>query len=319
MTLKLIRIMPPAITGLALGIASLGGLVEGLTEAESQAFATGFKHASGILSAILIILFSLRILFDFAELKAEFENNVLARAVAPTYFMTLMVLSTYLKSAVPTLALVLWSVALCIQLLWALAFLYKYVIREFEITNILPAWFVIAAGFVVGTTTSPVHGTLGVGKALFFAGLIGFYVLLPVFVYRMVRYFKFEKPVWPTLTITMAPANLLLAGHMSLVIAGAMKLNALIIHPLLCLSVLGVLFVLVFTIRYLFGEFMPTFSGFTFPFVITATALTALSEGPLPWLAIPALVMQLAAVFVVAYVTVRYLCYLGAKLFARSS
>lgn len=308
------KIFPAAIAGLALAIASLGALI-GQTYGVSDPFlASLIKTSFGLLSGFFILVFTLRIVFDFQGVQKELEDNVLARSVFPTYFMTWMVISTYLKPFLGGFATAIWAVALILQFAWLSAFLYKYAIREFDIKNVYPSWFVIGAGFVVGTTSAPAHGTLEIARVLFILGLIGFYLTLPFFIYRMIKHFEVAEHVRPTLTIAMAPANLLLAGYLTLLNAGMMPYSALILHPLMLLSVCGIIFMFCVTFKLMFGKFMQTFSGFTFPFVITATAITALSDRLFPWLSWPALIAQAAAVAVVLYVTARYLIYLTGQL-----
>lgn len=311
--MKLFRIIPPAISGLALGVASLGVLLETLLSQIFPGLALLIKTACGIIAGIGIILLTLRAIFDFKNLHKEFENNVIAWSVLPTYFMSCMVLSTYLKPIIGEAAFYLWATALSIQLALVVYFIFRFVLK-FKITNVYSSWFVIAAGFVVGTTTSPAFEMYGVGKILLILGVIGYALGVPLVAYRLIKHPIQVAAAKPTVAISMAPANLLIAGYITLVNAQVLPLSFVFLCIMLTLSLAGIIFVVATCMPLLLKEFYPSFAAFTFPFVISATALTHLSRGPFPALSPIAFALQIAATLIVVWVLVRYIAFLSEQI-----
>ena len=85
--MKFIRSTPLAISGLSLAFAALGNLL--------LPYGIVFRYLCGFLSAILFILFALKVFLDSPHAKAEFKTPV-PLSVLPTSTMALMLLSSYL-------------------------------------------------------------------------------------------------------------------------------------------------------------------------------------------------------------------------------
>jgi exfoliative toxin A/B len=92
--------------------------------------------------------------------------------------------------------------------------------------------------------------------------------------------------------------------------ASVLKPSWWIIYALLTLSVLSFVIVVVYCTPVIFGRFYPSFSAFSFPFVVTSIAYTDLSQSLMPELAPVATMLQIAVTLLVMYVLVRYLIYL---------
>lgn len=296
--MPLIRRIPIPMSALALGTAALGNLL--------LPYSPVVRAVCGVVAAVLALLIVARIVLDFATVRSELENPA-TLAVLPALGMALMLLATYLKPYAAAPAKGLWAVALVLQLLVSLLFVVRYVF-SFKLAQVLPAWFLVFVGFVVGSVTSPAFDALPVGRFLLYAGLIGYIAVLPVIVYRMVKGGDLPAPALPTVAIFAAPPSLCLVGYLAVTEAK----QAAVVYVLLAAAAVSLLYVLACLPRILRARFYPSYAALTFPLVITAIALkqsnlflAASGAGSfIPKAAV--MVMDGLATAVVLYVLVRY-------------
>lgn len=257
--MSFIRRIPIPLSALALGFAGLGNLL--------LPYSPAIRIACGIISALAALLVILRFAVDLNGVRAELRNPG-SLAVLPTLFMALMLLSTYLKPYAATPAKILWVVALASQLAVVTLFFARFV-TKFKLPQVLPSWFLIFVGFVIGSVTSPAFGMLGVGRVLLYTGLAGYAAVLPVIVFRLVKGGALPEPAVPTIAIFAAPPSLCLVGYLAVTEA---KQPAVVI-ALLGLAGASLVFVLANLPRILSLRFHPSYAALTFPFVISAIAL----------------------------------------------
>jgi len=303
----IIKRIPIGMSGLALAFASLGMNLESAL-AHTGDLAAVVKTGCGMLAVLILAAVIARIATDRAAVRKEYRT-VVSWTVTPTIFMTAELLAVYLKPLSETGALVLWAVALSLQLVWVIVFVWRFVLR-FKIEDVYPSWFIVFVGFVVGATTSGAFGAARIGVVLLFGGLVGYLVILPLVLYRFFIIRGIAKPLEPLAGIVLAPANLCLAGYLALVGAGALGVSWRLIGALLVCSALSFVFYLWVCVPRMWGDFSPTFSAFTFPLVITSVAITQLSKTLLEGLTPIASVLQVSATVVVFFVLVRYLIFL---------
>jgi exfoliative toxin A/B len=302
--MSFIRRIPVPIAALALALATLGNLLAN--------YSPTARLACGVTAAVLATLAVARLAFDFRGVMEELRSPAVL-AVAPTFPMALMVLSTYLKPVAPTAAFGLWVFALGLQLVLVVLFVLRVAAAR-QLASVLPSWFIVFVGYVVGAVTSPAFSMQPVGTVLLYAGLVGYVVALPAVVYRMVKLGELPAPALPTIAIFTAPTSLCLVGYLAVTDAK----QAAVVYALLALSALSLLFVIANLPRIAASGFHPGFAALTFPVVITAVALkqsaafmTASGAGlTVPPIAVS--VMDAAAVLTVAYVFIRYVFHLAA-------
>jgi exfoliative toxin A/B len=294
--------VPLPTSALALGLASLGNLLAPYAEA--------LRLACGVLSALLVALVILRVAFDFKGVVAECENCAVL-AVLPTLFMALMLLSVYLKPYAAGAAVAVWGIALAAQLGLTALFVKRHLFA-FQLGKVLPSWFIVFVGFVVASVTSPAFSMQPLGRALLYAGLVGYVAVLVTVISRL-RALELPQPALPTLAIFAAPASLCLAGYLAV----AENKQPAVVYALLTVSAVSLLFAITRLPKILRLGFNPGFAALTFPLVITAVAfkqssafLAGLPNGvPLPP-AIVGLTTALASLAVL-YVLVRYALHLA--------
>lgn len=256
---SLIRKTPIPIAGLMLGLAGLGNLVVG--------YGIYYRYLAGLLSFLITILLIIRLFMSKDTLKSEFDNPIVA-SVTPTFFMGLMILATYLKEIIPSLAIYIWYFAIILHISWILWFTIRFIFN-FKLKQVFPSFFIVYVGLVVASVTAPVFNNLKLGQFIFYFGFVAYLILLPVVIYRVLFFKNIKSPALPTITIFTAPAALCLAGYLSSFSENNFTLTAV----LTLLTIVMLLGVTIYLPRMIKIGFYPSFSAFTFPYVISAIGL----------------------------------------------
>ena len=297
--MKLIQKTPMAVSGLALAIASLGNLL--------LPHGAAIRTFCGILSAIILCIFFIKVIFDFQKVKEELKNPIVLSAL-PTSTMAIMLLSVYIKPYIGVAAVFLWYIALAAHVLIMLVFVKRFVIK-FQINNVFPTWFVACVGIVAASVTSPEMGTVRLGQAIFCLGFALYLIVFPVIVYRIVKLGPLPEPARPTIVIFTAPMNLCMAGYF----ATFEEPLAPLIYTMLAISVILYIYVTVKSLFLLRLKFYPTFAACTFPYVINAIAFNAANEFLISnghgFFTPAAVISEWLAIVVVVYVLVRYILF----------
>lgn len=293
---------PVPITGLILGLAAAGNLVQSYGEINRSIF--------GIISAILFVLMLVKIVKFTDGVKENLQNPVVA-SVFPTFSMATMLLSTYLKPISQPLAFILWIIGVILHVVLIIWFSKKFVLN-FKIKQVFPSWFIVYVGIAVASVTSPAFEMENIGRLAFWFGFITYIILLPVVLYRTVKVKEMPEPTLPTLVIFAAPASLLLAGYMN---SFATK-NMAIVWLLTILSISMYIAAIIMLPRLLKLKFYPSYSAFTFPLIISGIAMKltngflSKSGNPISWLIYLVKFQEAIAVVMTLYVLYRYIKFL---------
>ncbi|WP_027859833.1 TDT family transporter [Marinobacterium jannaschii] len=301
---KIARFPTPA-SGLALAIASLG-----LCADSALGSGTTLQYTGAALAAALLLSVLVKFLLNPVTLWQELAHPVIG-SVIPTFAMALMVLSRSVADLSAVAGAQLWMAAVAMHLAFLTLFLIHR-LRQFDLQQMLPSWFVPPVGLVVAALTCPNSGLVPVAEALMYFGIFSYFLLLPLMLYRLIFGTAIADGAKPTVAILAAPPSLCLAGYLNLVEQPSL---------LLVLTLLGIAVVMTLVIYLAFWDllrlpFSPGYAAFTFPMVISATALFKVSGyiATLPLEASVALQFELAArvelaiaMLVVGYVALRYL------------
>lgn len=299
----LLRRVPVAVGSLALGLAGVGNLIASRS--------AGARVACGLLAAAALALLAAAAVADWRRVRADLSTSA-ALSVLPASFMAVMILATYVAPAAPAAAKALWVLALAAQLAVSVVFLSRHFVR-LSVAEVLPSWFLVFVGYVVAALTSPAFSMQTLGRGLVVVGAAGYLVSLALVAYRLRRLGLPPEPARPTIAIFAAPPSLLLAGYLA---AFPAKQPA-VAWALMAVSALSVTAVLAYLPRVVGRRFYPAYAALTFPFVITAVAFkqagafVATASGPLPVLAGATTALEVIAVFMVAFVTARYVAFLA--------
>lgn len=302
---QFLKKFPVPISGLALGLAAAGNLIQSYEEI--------YRSVFGIISAIILLLMILKIAVYPKGVKEALENPV-AASVFPTLSMGIMLLSTYIKPFAAGFAFIIWIIGIALHILLILWFTKKFVLN-FKIKQVFPSWFIVYVGIVVASITGPVYKMSDIGQAAFWFGFITYIILLLIIVYRLVMIKDMPEAALPTLAIFAAPASLLLAGYMNSFTEKSMG----IVWLLAALSIIMYAAVIIMLFKLLKLKFYPSYSGFTFPLVISGIAIK-LTNGfltksgqPISWLKYLVKFQEAIAIVMVLYVLARYIQFLSAR------
>ncbi len=302
---KIFSNVPLPVAGLGLGFCALGNLI--------GSYSMTLRYAAGAAGGLILLIVAVKIIMDFSGFRDSMGNYVTA-SVFPTFSMGLMVFSTYLVTYSPEVGLFLWAFGLSLHVILILHFTLNFLFRM-GIKNVLPTYFVVYVGIVAASVTAPFHGTEAVGRIVFWFGLICYLVLLPVCLYRFLAIKQIPEPNLPTTAIFMAPANICLAGYM---LSFPVK-TMWVVYLLTILSLTLTVFVVVQLPRLMRLRFYPSFSAFTFPIVIGATAAkltVAFAAAERPVFGVLNTAIYVYAVFAalaVLFVFYKYIAFLSGK------
>jgi exfoliative toxin A/B len=302
MKMHFIQTTPLAVSGLALALASLGNLL--------LPHGKAIYMICGVLSAAILCLFFLKVIFDFQNVKEDLKNPVILSSL-PTSPMALMLLCVYIKPYIGVIAVGLWYLAVACHVLIMIVFAKRFVIK-FSLQNVFPTWFVGCVGIVVASVTSPAMNAVILGQAIFCTGFALYLIVLPIAIYRIAK-LGLPEPARPTIAIFTAPMNLCMAGYFSTFA----QPNAALIYAMLTVSVMLYIYVTVKVLFLIRMKFYPTFAAMTFPYVINATAFKMandfLTGNGYSFFSMAPVISEWMAIMIVTYVLVRYIIFFISK------
>lgn len=299
---KVFKKVPIPMAGLMLALAATGNLVLSYGEV--------YRNIFGILASIILIFILGKLIIDFKDVLENLKNPVMA-SIAPTFTMGIMILSTYINKLSSSVALSIWVIGLVLHIILIVYFTLKFILK-FDVNKVLPSYFIVYVGIVVGSITAPAHNLAKVGQGLFWFGLVSYAILLPIVIYKVFVIKKIQEPLKPILIIFAAPASLCLAGYL----ASFPEKNMTIVGILAVLSVIMYLGSLVILPKLLKLKFYPSYSAFTFPLVISAIAIKQtngflIKKGTeIVLLKYVVYFETIVAVLIVAYVLYKYMKFL---------
>jgi exfoliative toxin A/B len=260
---NIINKIPIPIAGLMLALASMGNLL--------GAYSQGLRYAFGSISSIILIALVLKLAMMPRSYMEGFSNPVIGCILA-TIPMGVMVLSTYIIPVAQIAAYWMWVAALALNAVIILGFTKKHVL-SFDIKKVFPSYFVLYVGIAVGSVTAPAYGMNSLGKVIFWYALAAYIAWFPIVTYRILRHRDLPDQIKPVVVIYAAPASLLLAGYLS--VFQDKSVNVVLIIGVWAFAM--TLFGLSKMPKLLKGAFYPSYSAFTFPFVISAMACSSMT------------------------------------------
>jgi Tellurite resistance protein and related permeases len=294
----MLKKIPLPITGVMLGMAALGNLL--------QSYSEGVRLVCGAIAGILGILFLLKVILYPKAIAEDMKNPIMA-SVSGTFSMALMLLSVYVKPYIGGGAIVLWYIAIALHIALIIYFTMKFM-RKLEMPKVFASYFIVYVGIVVVSITAPAYEQLMLGTIAFWFGLISLFMLLGLVTYRYMKFKEIPEPARPLCCIFAAPTSLCLAGYIQSVTPKSSAMIGFLAILAACIYV-GVLIQLP---KFLKLKFYPSYAAFTFPFVISAIgmkmtmAYLANAGSPLGFLQYVVLVQTIVAAVLTIYTLVRY-------------
>lgn len=291
--------IPLPIAGVMLGFAALGNLLQDISNI--------LYYICGGIAVIIGILLLLKFSLYFKYFKADMEDPLTA-SISGTFSMALMLLAGYLEPFSKKFSSYLWFLAIVLHAALIMYFTVRFIFH-LNIQKVFASYFIVYVGIAAAGISAPASGYPEVGKACVYFGMIAFVALSIPIAYRYIRYRNIDEPYRPFFCITAAPASLCLAGY----IRSVTSLNTSLIIGMAVVASLLYLLVLCRLPGLLRHKFYPSCAAFTFPFVISATAIKmtgAYLAGigrPLELLSVMTIIETVIAVALVVYTFVRFI------------
>lgn len=306
MFLNFLKKIPIPICGLILGMVSLGNLLY------SKGF-TFLGNTFDLVGLFFMFLIMLKLIFTMRHLLEALKDPIVG-SVSPTFTMAWMVICVFLNRIFPHSSLVyfIWLLAIFLHFLLMAYFVALHILpQKVGMVHVYPSWFITFVGLGVIPNTATVFN-LEIGRIVLWPALLFYFILLPIITHRIFIFKKMHESTLPLITILTAPGSLCLAAYLTVTES---KSN-LFVFCLFLLSQLIYLATVILVIPLLRLPFYPSYAAFTFPLVISATAvhLMAQSYPALTALLTPLSVIELViAFFAVTYVLIRYSYFLVKK------
>lgn len=250
--------IPLPLCGVALALAALGSLLETRLPLTYP--------ICGFVSAAFVLLFLGKCVLHPRMIASDLDNPVLG-AVAGTFPMALMNLSTYLARFSWYGGFALWLIG--VALFFALMVRYTWrQARNTPLLQLTPAYFVIYLGYQGASITAPTFHAEAFGLALSVIGIIVTPFLVIAVTMRFVGHRPLPGPQTPLLCIFSAPFGMALASYL----ACAAHPSFALATTLFAFATAGAIVGFALLIPSLRTPFSPTYAAMTFPFVISTAA-----------------------------------------------
>ena len=298
----MIKKIPLPISGVMLGFAALGNLL--------QSYSESIRLVCGAISLILGLLLICKIVMYPSMIKEDMKNPIMA-GVSATFPMSIMLLAAYVKPFIGQGAIYIWYLGILLHLALIIYFTINFILK-FDIKKVFTTYFIVYVGIAVASVSAPAFEKTNIGTLAFWFAFISCMLLLIVVTYRYTKYKEIPNPAKPVFCIYAAPVSLCLAGY----IQSVQEKSLLIIYFLGILSLAIYLIVLFKLLKLLKLPFFPSYSAFTFPFVISGIAMKMTMgyltkiEQPIALLKYLVLLQTIIATLLVIYTLYRYILFL---------
>lgn len=261
---SMLKKLPIPISGLMLGMASLGNLLVDYSE--------NLRYLSFSISLIIFLLLILKLIIYPTDFKEGFNNPSIA-GILVTAAMYISTLSTYIVTFSKNIAIGTLFFGIIVHIFIILFFTKKHILN-FNIMNIVPSIFVVYIGIALNTVFLSNFSKNKIALIVFVFSLISYLILMPLIYYRVFMIKKLPEILLPTVAIITAPSSLITLGYLSTF----SKKNINIVYALTILILLNLGIALYYIVRNIGKKFVPTISAFTFPIIITTVSLKALNN-----------------------------------------
>lgn len=296
--MNIIKKIPIPLSGLILALLSLGNLVQDVHPY--------LRYLFGGIGAIFLVLMILKVFLYPQSIREDFKNPIILSS-SGTFSMSLMLISTYTAPFTPGISYAIWIIGVVIHILLVIYFTYHFIIRKFDISTVYPSYWIVFVGITMASITGHFHGLNEADFLFFIMGFVGMLASTPVILYREFVYKKIPEQNKPLTCIFTALFSILIFGYVNSaeIISNEFLIGMYIIA---CIFYIYAFYKLVRNIRI---DFYPSFSAFTFPFVISALATKGMvSEYPNVILNSILTLQTVIAIVIVVYVLFRYVQFL---------
>ena len=251
--------LPVPVGCVALGLIGLAGLLGG--------YSPLFLWVFGLCSILFQLLLVLKLCLP-GQLRTACSDFVTLSTLAG-YSMALMLTAAQLKPFLPcAVAFVLWCCGLLLHVMIIALFSRKLLRDRPPMFTARGSWLLVYVGIAAASISAPSFGMNAIGRILLNPAALGALILVPL-ILRAELKGGIPAGQRPLFCIIAAPVSIWICGYFGSV----PECSKTLISVLLPLSQLFYLLALRRFIKTCRQPFSPAFAAFTFPFVISATAL----------------------------------------------
>lgn len=257
--IDLVKKTPIPICGLMLACFSLGLYLGN--------FSIYPKLFFGLTGFVILILLILKLLLDYSSFTNALDIITVCSTMG-TFSMSLMIFSNYFVDVNGDLAFGLWIVGLLLHILLIIYFSYRYIFNNFSLDNVYPSYWIVYIGISMASISGTFHMFNGYTWIFF---VFAFILMFPTMIIVCYRYLMI--PVGsdinkPLICIYAAIYSILIVAYVN-------SFNVVNLDFLMILYVIACLcYALSFVklVEYRCLDFYPSYSAFSFPFVISVVA-----------------------------------------------
>lgn len=290
--------LPLPFCGVILGIAALGNLL--------QSYSQRLRFLCGVFAVLFLIFMVMQILQNPGAFAEEMREPATA-SVFGTFPMSLMLLSGYAKDFLGGRAVLLWYAGIVLHITLILWFTCHFMMPP-HLPQIFASYFIVYVGIAAGCICAMAFHQQFIGTCLFWLAFSSMLLLMVLITIRYIKVRKIPEKAKPLFCIYTAPVSLCLTGYLQIY----PEKNVYLVSGMAAAGLVLYLIVLSKLLAYLRLPFYPSYSAFTFPFVISAvsmkqTALWLAQNGiAVPGLSVLVLLQTGIAAFLVCYTLLRY-------------
>jgi len=257
--IDLVKKTPIPICGLMLACFSLGLYLGN--------FSIYPKFFFGFLGLVILLLLIVKLFVDYDSFRNALDIITVCSTMG-TFSMSLMILSNYFIDVNGIFAFVLWIIGLLLHMLLIVYFSYRYIFNNFSLENVYPSYWIVYIGISMASISGTFHMFNGYTWIFF---VFAFMLMFPTMIIVCYRYFMI--PV--SSDINKPLICIYTAIYSILIVAYVNSYNVINLDFLIILYVIAcICYVLSFVklVEYRNLDFYPSFSAFSFPFVISVVA-----------------------------------------------
>ena len=254
----LFKSMPLTVSGLSLGMASLGNIL--------YEYNSNLKLVFSLIALLLLLLISMKVLMFPKEIKHEL-NLPMPSSMAPTYPLAIMIISLQITSFTGYKLNIVWALAFAIYLILLIWFSFKF-LNTFRLDNIYLPYLIPYIGLAIVSMTAHKYNMQILSIITFYLALFFTAIFLVPMYLRYIKHPVTNKSFRPSFTILSAPLAIILVSYLEI----TTKANIIIVTSLLLIYLATYIIVLVKLTVLLKTEFYPSIVAFTFPMIIVINA-----------------------------------------------
>lgn len=224
------------------------------------------KPLTLIFAGIILMLQGIRLIVCPKEMKEELLHPMTG-SFYPTIDMLAFLVAGTIFEYIPFLGRAVWVAAFVLHISIIIIFFYKRTTTK-SFDQVIPSWFIVNIGIVVGAVVSPGMGFDVVAKGMVIFGILSYVVMWPIMLYKVFGVGLSDKEA-PVVGIMAAPASLCLVGYLTVF----STYNRFLVIFLVVTGFFNLLLVYSRMPRLFKEGFRPTFASFTFPLAISIMAM----------------------------------------------